>query len=76
MIALDKQTEEAMVAANIARVLAEVKCLGILHFALFLPALQLPAKGMKLFSYQQPAMKSMQTFIKCVQDNKGFAATS
>ena len=50
--ALDK-TEEAMVAANIARVLAEVKCMarGIWHFALFLPALQLSAKGMKHFSY-------------------------
>eukprot|EP00961_Rhodomonas_salina_P124796 1682056-Rhodomonas_salina.1 len=67
--------EEDMIRDNMARVLAEVRCMGIWHFALFVPCLQIAAKAMKQFSDQQSVIKGIQDFLQRVVDDPVFART-
>ena len=71
---LDKNEVE-MIERNKARVLMEVKCMGIWHFALMVPALMLTAKGMTHFKDQQWVIKAIHAFIDKVANDKEFART-
>ena len=67
--------DTAAIDRNKARVLSEVRCMGIWHFALMIPALMLSAKSMKKFSDQQPVVKQIHAFLLKVRDDKEFAKT-
>lgn len=71
---LDKNKVE-MIKRNKARVLMEVKCMGIWHFALMVPALMLTAKGMKFFKDQQVVIKAIHAFLERVANDIDFART-
>ena len=67
--------DTAAINRNKARVLSEVRCMGIWHFVLKIPALMLSAKSMKKFSDQQPVVKQIDAFLLKVRDDKEFAKT-
>jgi hypothetical protein len=71
---LDK-SEVELIERNKARVLQEVRCMGIWHFALMVPALLLTAKGMKHFKDQKAVIQAIHAFLVRVQDDKEFAKT-
>lgn len=67
--------EVELIERNKARVLCEVRCMGIWHFALMVPALLMSARGMKKFSDQQPVIKAIHAFLTRVRDDEAFART-